>query len=70
MVPYLKISNRCIACDSCFVLCPEKAILKTANTYTIETWSCTLCHICVEICPVSAIKFHEEETTPSQGKGS
>lgn len=70
MVPHLKITNRCIACDNCAILCPESSILKTQNTYTIETWSCTLCHICVEVCPVNAIKFIDDNAPTPQGKGS
>lgn len=69
MVPYLKITDRCITCDSCFIVCPESAIIKIRHDYTIETWSCTICHACVEVCPVNAIKFIEEPIS-NQGKGS
>ena len=57
MIPKLEINNLCISCDNCRLLCPEDSIFKMANSYIIETWSCTLCQICIEICPVDCIKF-------------
>ena len=62
MIPKLEINSRCISCDNCKLLCPEKAIIKTAdNSYHIETWACTLCNVCVEVCPVDCIKLIKEE---------
>lgn len=57
MTPYLEISSRCISCDNCNLLCPENAILVSRGVYTVETWACTLCNICIEICPVDCIKL-------------
>ncbi len=57
MIPKLEINNLCIACDNCRFLCPENSILLIENRYVIETWSCTLCHVCIEVCPVDCIKF-------------
>ena len=57
MTPILEITSRCISCDNCFLFCPEDAVLKNENTYAIETWSCTLCKICQEVCPVNCIQF-------------
>lgn len=62
MIPKLEINNLCISCDNCRLICPENSILKNGNDYIIETWSCTLCQICVEICPVDCIKFVKAET--------
>ena len=61
MVPKLEISNLCISCDNCRLICPENSILKSNHTYIIETWSCTLCQICIEICPVDCIHFTKDE---------
>lgn len=56
MYPRLEISDLCIKCDACRLLCPENAVLSIENEYIIENWSCTLCNICLEICPASCIK--------------
>lgn len=62
MIPKLEITSRCISCDNCKLLCPEKAIIKKAdNSYHIETWSCTLCNVCVEVCPIDCIKLIKED---------
>lgn len=61
MLPKLQINNRCIQCDNCRLACPENAILVHDNTFSIETWACTLCNICVELCPVDCIKEITEE---------
>lgn len=71
MIPTLEIGARCIHCDLCRQICPEKAILVSTEAttlpagglpqthpiqkYTIDPWACTLCNFCVEICPVSCI---------------
>lgn len=61
MIPYLEINSLCISCDNCRLICPENAILKSQQTYSIETWSCTLCEACIEVCPVDCIKMIKEE---------
>ncbi|MCK5884848.1 MAG: 4Fe-4S binding protein [Bacteriovoracaceae bacterium] len=61
MKPYFKISSRCIGCDSCRLLCPKNSIIKNGDAYEIETWSCNLCHICAEVCPVDCIKLVTSE---------
>ena len=66
MLPVLKIHSSCISCGNCKLICPEKAIVKVNNKYVIETWSCSLCHLCTEICPIDCIKLQEpskEEVT-------
>lgn len=52
----LEINNLCISCDYCRLLCPEKAILRSDQQYNIESWACTGCGLCIEICPVDCIK--------------
>lgn len=61
MKPYFKISSRCVGCDNCRLICPKKAIIKNGDEYEIDTWSCNLCHICSEICPVNCIKLIDNE---------
>lgn len=53
---YLEISSRCIECDNCRLICPEKAIFMDNGNYTIEPWACTLCNACTLVCPVDCIK--------------
>lgn len=61
MLNFLEINNTCIACDSCRVICPEDAVISNGKEYAIDGWSCTLCHLCVEVCPVDCIKLVEEK---------
>jgi electron transport complex protein RnfB len=53
---YLEISSICIACDNCRLVCPEKAVISNGTDYAIDSWSCTLCGLCIEACPVDCIK--------------
>jgi pyruvate ferredoxin oxidoreductase delta subunit len=61
MVPYLEINNLCVSCDYCKLICPEKAILSSGGKYYVETWACSLCELCMEVCPVDAIKLVSKE---------
>ncbi len=62
MYPYLEIQPRCISCDTCRLICPENAILKNGQVYTINTHNCTLCGNCVQLCPVDAIIKKEDSS--------
>lgn len=59
MKPKLEINNTCIHCDNCRLICPENSVLKSAESYRIESWSCTLCQLCIEVCPADSIKFYD-----------
>lgn len=61
MIPYLEVNTLCISCDNCKLICPENAVLKNGMDYVIETWSCTLCNACLEVCPVDCIKLITED---------
>jgi len=54
---FLAIGNRCVDCENCLYICPEKCILKEKQEYSIQQWACTLCGLCQEICPVDCIKL-------------
>lgn len=56
MADSLTINNRCISCDYCKIICPENAILTDGKTYFIEPWACSLCGLCINICPTECIK--------------
>lgn len=58
---HLEINDLCISCDNCRLICPDEAILKIKNSYVIETWSCTLCSLCISLCPVDCIKIIKKE---------
>ncbi len=61
MLTYLEIKPTCVSCDACRAICPEKSILFVDHVYSIEAWSCTMCYLCVEVCPVEAIKERKLE---------
>lgn len=60
----LEIAPTCISCDNCRAVCPEKAVVTNGVDFYIESWSCTLCGLCIEVCPVDCIK---EITQPVNG---
>lgn len=57
----LLIIDLCITCDVCLAACPNKAISKGDDIFTIDPALCTECvghHAvsqCVKVCPVRAI---------------
>ena len=52
----LEISTICVSCDSCRLICPERAVITDGLDYVIDPFSCTLCGLCIEVCPVDCIK--------------
>ncbi len=54
---HLEITSVCIACDNCRAVCPENAVITNGKEYYIENWSCTLCGLCQEVCPIDCIKI-------------
>ncbi len=52
----LEISSICVSCDNCHLICPEEAVVTNGTDYSIDSWSCTLCGLCIEVCPVDCIK--------------
>ena len=52
----------CICCDKCIDNCPQKAVTRNGEIFTIDSLRCTLCYTCVNICPRGAIQteFLEE----------
>ncbi len=64
-------THRCNACDNCARTCPSGVITvtgakppgskkKRAVTYVLEYNLCSLCGLCVEVCPTNALKFSDE----------
>lgn len=46
----------CIFCDKCTVGCPQGAISRNGEIFTIDTMKCTRCYTCVNICPRGALQ--------------
>lgn len=61
MYEKLEINNTCISCDSCRIACPESSIITNGEDYAIDSWSCTRCGICIEVCPIDCIKIKNLE---------
>jgi NADH-quinone oxidoreductase chain I len=64
-------SHRCNACENCARTCPSGVITvtgakvpgtkkKRAVTYVLDYSLCSLCGLCVEVCPTNALKFSNE----------
>lgn len=47
--------GNCFACDGCYDVCPENAVLKAGQRYDIDYRRCTSCKLCVKECPCGAI---------------
>jgi len=64
-------THKCIACEMCARICPSQLISvegtkfpgekqKRATKYLHEHQYCSLCGLCVEACPTSALGFSQE----------
>jgi NADH-quinone oxidoreductase subunit I len=64
-------THRCIACEMCSRICPSQLITvegtkfpgekqKRATRYVHEHQYCSLCGLCVEVCPTTALDFSKE----------
>ncbi|MFZ2089833.1 MAG: 4Fe-4S dicluster domain-containing protein, partial [Desulfobaccales bacterium] len=63
-------THRCIACEMCSRICPSQLITvagtkfpgekqKRATEYIHEHQYCSLCGLCVEVCPTTALEFSQ-----------
>ena len=59
MIAHLDIMPNCINCDNCLMICPENCIVKNQQEYLINHWQCSLCLLCIDVCPDQAIKLVE-----------
>src|SRR5574340_461649 len=64
-------THRCIACEMCSRTCPSQLITvegakfpgekqKRATKYVHEHYYCSLCGLCTEVCPTSALEYSSE----------
>jgi len=57
----------CLACDNCWTLCPDSAVLKTRETasdgshYVFDYDYCKGCGLCAHECPSGFIVMVEEK---------
>ena len=50
----------CIDCDNCVIYCPDLAVQRTEDGYTVLTDYCKGCGLCVKECPTGSMKMREE----------
>jgi NADH-quinone oxidoreductase subunit I len=64
-------THRCIACEMCSRTCPSQLITvegakfpgekqKRATKYVHEHYYCSLCGLCTEVCPTTALEYSAE----------
>jgi NADH-quinone oxidoreductase chain I len=64
-------THRCIACEMCSRICPSQLITvegvklpgakqKVPTKYVHEFYYCSLCGLCVEVCPTAALQFSKD----------
>lgn len=56
---YYFISDRCVACGRCALLCPESCI-EVGVPYQINQSKCVLCGTCFNVCHKGAVEKREE----------
>ncbi len=47
----------CILCDKCIDNCPQQAITRNGEVFTIDDKKCLFCYTCVAVCPRGAIQI-------------
>ncbi|MCK9274275.1 MAG: FAD-dependent oxidoreductase [Syntrophales bacterium] len=55
----------CIFCDTCVEHCPQGALSRNGEIFTIDTNTCTMCYTCVAVCPRGAM---QPEFIPAVGE--
>ncbi|MDY6968158.1 MAG: FAD-dependent oxidoreductase [Spirochaetota bacterium] len=51
----------CIFCDKCIEACPQEALSRNGEIFTIDAVTCTGCYTCVHVCPRGAIQYEDVE---------
>lgn len=41
----------CILCDTCIDYCPQGALSRRGDVFTVDAERCTMCYTCVSVCP-------------------
>jgi pyruvate formate lyase activating enzyme len=58
--------ERCIGCDECIQICPQKAIRRTAEGMIADPSKCELCRACADHCPAEAVEFVGRQVTVAE----
>lgn len=53
--------NKCIGCSSCVEICPENALVLTAEGIQTDFAKCTVCGKCATVCPTKAMEMSGRE---------
>ena len=53
-------NEKCIECNACIKLCPEKIWNKIDDGLQTEAYNCTGCGLCKDICPTKAIHIEKD----------
>ncbi len=46
----------CVFCDKCIEACPQKALSRNGEIFTVDSVRCTGCYTCVNVCPRAALQ--------------
>lgn len=57
----------CILCDACIDMCPQGALSRRGDVFTVDTERCTMCHTCASVCPRGVMQA--EYTVETGGSG-
>jgi len=52
--------GNCTFCDNCFYYCPDMAISRVGNGYSVDGDFCKGCGLCVSECPTGSIIMRQE----------
>ena len=50
----------CTHCDNCVTYCPDLAVQRAGDGYTVLTDYCKGCGVCVKECPTGSMTMQEE----------
>lgn len=52
--------GHCTFCDNCFFHCPDMAVVRSVDGYSVLTDYCKGCGLCVQECPTGAVSMRED----------
>lgn len=59
-IPSVHFLDQCHSCRLCEAICPEQAIIITANEVKINSKKCNSCLLCVDYCPHKTITVSDQ----------